>query len=63
MFDHMQKTLTDVRYPDEQNPGHIIHTFRKIFGRAQIDDREVRILHGLWSRIDWIEGRRRKYED
>jgi len=60
MFQHMRQTLLDVEYLDHQNPDHILRTFRRLFGRTGLTDREVRILQGLWSRIDWIEGQRRK---
>lgn len=61
MFQHMRRTLTDVDYLDPQNPDHILRAFRRLFGRAGLTDREVRILQGLWSRIDWIDGERRKH--
>ncbi len=60
MFVHMRKTLLEVEYLDPLNPDHIIRSFRRIFGRAGLSDRDVRILQGLWSRIDWIEGERKK---
>ncbi|PLX84739.1 MAG: RNA methyltransferase [Desulfuromonas sp.] len=60
MYGHMKKTLVDIDYLDTNNPEHILRTFRRIFGRAGLNDREVRILRGLWSRIDWVEGERRK---
>jgi len=60
MFDHMRDTLLDIGYLNPQNPGHILRTFRRIFGRAGLNDRDVRVLQGLWSRIDWVEGERRK---
>jgi len=60
MYNHMCKTLVDVNYLDSQNPEHILRTFRAIFGRAELNEREVRVLHGLWSRMDWIEAERRK---
>ncbi len=60
MFEHMRRTLLDIEYLDPQNPDHILRTFRRIFGRAGLSERDVRILHGLWSRIDWIDGERRK---
>lgn len=60
MFDHMRQTLLDIDYLDQQNPDHILHTYRRIFGRALLNDREVRILRGLFSRIDWVEEDRRK---
>jgi tRNA/rRNA methyltransferase len=63
MFQHMRRTLTEIEYLDHQNPDHILRSFRRLFGRTQLDEREVRILQGLWSRIDWIEGERRKRSD
>lgn len=62
LYGHMRRTLLEIGFLDPHNPDHILHTFRRIFGRAGLNDREVRILHGLWSRIDWIEGERRKDE-
>ena len=55
MFQHMRETLTSIEYLDEQNPDHILRTFRRIFGRAGLDERETRILRGLWNRIDWLK--------
>lgn len=60
MYGHMRKTLLDIGYLDPQNPDHILHTYRRILGRAGLNSREVRILHGLLSKIDWVEGERRK---
>jgi tRNA/rRNA methyltransferase len=59
MYRHMRQTLTDVGFLDPQNPDHILRSFRRIFGRAGLNDREVRILRGLWSRLDWLNGQRR----
>ncbi len=60
MFSHMKRTLVDIEFLDAHNPDHILRSFRRIFGRAGLNDREVRILHGLWSRIDWVESDRKK---
>lgn len=60
MYGHMRSTLCDIGFLDEQNPDHILRSLRRIFGRAGLNDREVRILRGLWSRLDWLEGERRK---
>ncbi|MFH1216935.1 MAG: RNA methyltransferase [Pseudomonadota bacterium] len=58
MYSHMRESLLAAEYLDPQNPDHILHTFRRIFGRAGLDQREVSILHGLWSRIDWLNNQR-----
>ncbi len=54
MLSHMRQTLIQAEYLDPQNPDHIMRTFRRIFGRVGLDEREVNVLHGLWSRIDWL---------
>ncbi len=54
MIKHMQQTMIDIDFLDPQNTNHIVRTFRQIFGRAQLKDRDVQIMHGLWSRIDWL---------
>jgi len=60
MYDHMQTTLLEIEYINPHCPDHILRSFRRLFGRAGLSDREVRILQGLWSRIDWIENQRKK---
>lgn len=60
MFAHMRKTLLDIDYLDPQNPDHLLRTFRRIFGEAGLTSRDVRIIRGLMSRIDWTEQERRK---
>ena len=54
MLQHMRLTLTEIEFLDPHNPNRILRTFRRLFARAELDDREVRILRGLWSRIDYI---------
>ena len=63
MFQHMRRTLLEAEYLDPQNPDHVLRTFRRLFGRTGLNDREVRVLQGLWSRIDWIEGERKRLSE
>lgn len=60
MFDHMKESLVNIDFFDKQNPDHLLRTFRRIFGEAGLSSRDVRILRGLMSRIDWTEAQRRK---
>ncbi|PLX82157.1 MAG: RNA methyltransferase [Desulfuromonas sp.] len=60
MFQHMRRTLLDIEFLDPQNPDHILRALRSILGRAALDPREVRILQGLLSRVDWVEGERQR---
>ena len=60
LFSHMRQTLLDIDYLDPQNPDHLLRTFRRLFGDAGLSSRDVRILEGLMSRIDWTENQRRQ---
>ncbi len=63
MFAHMRQTLLDIEYLNPENPDHILRAFRRIFGRAGLNEREVRILRGLWGRIDILEADRSRLSD
>ncbi len=60
MYAHMRKTLCAIEYLDPQNPDHLLRTFRRIFSRASLGERDVNIIRGLMSRIDWINEHRKK---
>lgn len=51
MLQHMRSSLLSLGFLDENNPDHILHAFRRIFGRTELNSREVRILHGLWTSL------------
>jgi len=60
LFEHMRCSFREIGYLDPQNPEHILRAFRRFLGRAALDPREVRILRGLLSQIDWVEAERRR---
>ncbi len=60
MFQHMRTTFQTIDYIDPQNPEHILRAYRRFLGRAALDPREVRILRGLLSQIDWLDSERRR---
>jgi tRNA/rRNA methyltransferase len=53
MFDHMGKNLVKIGFLDPQHPKRIMRAFRRIFGRSHLDEREVRLLRGIWSQMEW----------
>ncbi len=63
MFLHMKETLLSIDYLDPQNPDHLLHTFRRIFSGSGLTSRDIRIVRGMMSRIDWTEKQRRKFTD
>jgi len=52
MFEHMEKTLIQIGFLDSNHPKRIIRVLRKLFGRSQMNEREVQILQGIWSQVD-----------
>ena len=53
MFTQMEATLLRIGFLKEENPEHIMRSLRRIFARAELDTREVSILRGMMSQIDW----------
>jgi tRNA/rRNA methyltransferase len=60
LFGHMRRSMLAIGFLDPNNPEHILRTFRRIFSRAGLNERDVKILHGLCRQLDWVDGQRRK---
>ncbi len=58
MYGHIKEALCEIEFLDPQNPDHLLRTFRRIFGRAELIDRDVRIIRGLMSKIQWVNRQR-----
>lgn len=54
MFSHMRRTLLAADFLDPQNPDHLLRDFRRMLAHQGMDERDVRIVRGLLSRIDWL---------
>ena len=52
VLEHMEKTLLRIGFLDSNNPQRIMRVLRRLFGRSQMDEREVKILEGIWSQMD-----------
>ncbi|HEY5974325.1 MAG TPA: TrmH family RNA methyltransferase, partial [Geobacteraceae bacterium] len=53
MYGQMERTLLRIGYLNPQNPAHLMRSLRRIFARAALDQREVTIVRGMMSQIDW----------
>jgi len=53
MYGQMEELLLRIGFLDPQNPKRIMHTLRRIFGRANLGDRDVAILRGIFRQMDW----------
>ena len=63
LFAHFHATLNKIGYLNEQNPEHMMRSLRRIFFRADLDSREVTLLRGMLTQINWasseFDGRKR----
>jgi tRNA/rRNA methyltransferase len=53
LFDIMKASLLKIGFLDSENPEHMLLAFRRIFGRAGLEDKDVRILTGMFRQIEW----------
>jgi tRNA/rRNA methyltransferase len=53
LFDRMRAVLLKIGFLDSENPEHMLLAFRRILGRAGLEDKDVRIFTGLFRQIQW----------
>ena len=53
LFDIMRTAMLKIGFLDSENPEHMLLAFRRILGRAGLEDADVRILTGLFRQIEW----------
>ncbi len=54
LFDIMRNSLLKIGFLDSENPEHMLLAFRRIYGRAGLEDKDVRILTGMFRQIEWF---------
>jgi tRNA/rRNA methyltransferase len=62
MLQHMKKVMLAIEYLNPQNPEHIFMTYRRIMSRAELTERDIRILRGFWAKIEWATAKKRSGE-
>jgi tRNA/rRNA methyltransferase len=58
LYGQMERVLLEIGYLDPRNPERMMHVFRRLFGRAGPDAREVRALRGIFQQVAWYARRR-----
>ena len=53
LFDRMRAVLLKIGFLDAENPEHMLLAFRRILGRAGLEDKDVRIFTGLFRQMEW----------
>jgi len=60
MYEHLQRALLSIGFLHPQNPEHLMFAIRRLFGRAGLDEHEVRILLGMARQMQWVAAQRKK---
>jgi tRNA/rRNA methyltransferase len=56
MYRHMEEALSRIGFLDQNNPKRMMAVLRRIFNRAQLNSREVRVLRGICRQVNWYAG-------
>ena len=59
MFRQAEQVLVDIGFLSARNPGHIVRAIRRSLSRAHLTSRDIRIIRGIFSQMEWYvhEGR------
>lgn len=53
LFGQMEKVLTRIAFLNPKRPEAVMNSLRRIHQRAALEARELAMLRGIWSQIDW----------
>ncbi len=53
LFGQMERVLTRIAFLNPKRPEAVMNSLRRIHQRAAPDARELGMLRGMWSQIDW----------
>lgn len=51
-YAHLERTLVDTGFLNPDNPRHLMLRIRRLFSRALLEEKEVRILRGILSALE-----------
>ncbi|MBM4255725.1 MAG: RNA methyltransferase [Deltaproteobacteria bacterium] len=57
MYEKLKHALLQIGFLHKDNPEHIMFAFRRMFGRAGLEERDVNILLGMARQIEWYATR------
>jgi tRNA (cytidine32/uridine32-2'-O)-methyltransferase len=55
LFDHLEKTLVQVKFHDPENPRQLMTRFRRLFNRIRPDQMEVNMLRGFLTGVNNLD--------
>ena len=53
LFDIMRYSLLKIGFLNPENPEHMLLAFRRILGRAGLEEKDVAIFTGMFRQIEW----------
>jgi len=56
MFAVLERALRAIGFVHRDNGAHMMRAFRRLFGRAALDEYETRVVLGLARQIEWAAG-------
>jgi tRNA/rRNA methyltransferase len=56
-YQHLESTLNDIGFLHGDQSPAILITLRRIFGRANLEPRDVKILRGVLGQMEWVKKR------
>lgn len=59
-FNHLEETLIKIGFLNEAYPTSIMVALRRLFGKAHLEEREVKILRGILRQVLWYAGKDKK---
>jgi tRNA/rRNA methyltransferase len=59
MYRHMEEVLLRIGFLNQNNPKRMMAVLRRIFSRAQLNPREVKIVRGICRQTNWYAGQKK----
>ncbi|MGV6806701.1 MAG: tRNA (cytosine(32)/uridine(32)-2'-O)-methyltransferase TrmJ [bacterium] len=56
-FEHLEQALVDIRFHSRENPKQTMTRLRRLFGRVRLDEMEVSIFRGIFSKVQFLAGK------
>ena len=52
-YSHLTTTLTDINFLDPKQPKLLMRRLKRLFSRAQLEEKEINILRGILAAVDY----------
>ena len=56
LFGHMKDVLLRIEFLHEENPERMMTYLRRLFSRAELSPRDVKVLRGIFRQMNWATG-------